>query len=111
MGLALKKRPQLREDDFAALLDEVRDLKRDVAAFARRLQPTLIDTTWGATNRFADRLGLSDRASALYRDAARQGATTYRFLNRQFRQQPAASVLIAFGIGLLISRMMNARRG
>jgi len=31
-------------------------------------------------------------------------------LNRQFRDQPAMSVLAAFAIGLLISRLASTRR-
>jgi hypothetical protein len=103
MALALKKKADV--DDLAVLVDDIRALRRDLTALAGRARPSLL-SMWNASD-VSDRFG--DRASALYRDATRQGAKTYRALNRQFRDQPAASVVVAFAVGLLVSRLLRTR--
>ena len=116
MTLQLKKHLDIREKDIAALIDDVQALRDDMAKILRRTGPRLLDKGLDTARDAAGELSeyVSDRAHALYRDAARtaakQGAKTYKAMNRQFREQPVVSVLMAVGVGLLISRLLTPSR-
>ena len=115
MSLSLKKRiDNLTDVDISELVDDIRALRKDVTKVMRRVTPNLIDSTKAAALDGVSDLSdmISDRASSLYRDASRKGAKTYargyKALDRKFREQPVASVLIAAGIGMLLSKLLSS---
>ena len=50
---------------------------------------------------------LSERASRLYDKVAAQGARSTEAISRQVEEQPIASLLIAFGVGFIVSRLLS----
>ena len=113
MTLALKKHLDISEKDISELVDDIRALRSDVAKVLRKARPGLIDSGLETAREAAEDLSdyVSDRAQSLYRDAAKQGVQTYartsKALGRQLREQPVASILIAVGAGLLLSKMLS----
>lgn len=88
--------------DAAALMDDLAALKRDFAALTAHLKA-------GAGSAAArDAAGqLGDEVHRLYESLAGQSERTAKALSRQVEEQPLASVLIAFGLGFILSRLLS----
>ena len=50
---------------------------------------------------------LSERASRIYDKVAAQSARSTEAISRQVEEQPIASLLIAFGVGFIVSRLLS----
>jgi ElaB/YqjD/DUF883 family membrane-anchored ribosome-binding protein len=85
-----------------ALMDDIAALRRDFATLTAHLKA-------GAVNEAARSAAghLSDEADRLYEDLAGQGERLAKALSRQVHEQPLASVLAAFGLGFIISRLLS----
>ena len=91
--------------DFDAVATDLAMLKRDVAALMSQLKSGAVR---GAKEAAEDTLDqLSERASRLYDKVAEQGARSTEALSRQVEEQPIASLLIAFGVGFIVSRLLS----
>jgi ElaB/YqjD/DUF883 family membrane-anchored ribosome-binding protein len=91
--------------DFDAVATDLAMLKRDVAALMSQLKSGGVR---GAKEAAKDTLDqLSERASRLYDKVAEQGARSTEAISRQVEEQPIASLLIAFGVGFIVSRLLS----
>ena len=80
-------------------------LKRDVAALMSQLKSGAVRGAKEAAENTLDQL--SERASRLYDKVAAQGARSTEAISRQVEEQPIASLLIAFGVGFIVSRLLS----
>ena len=111
MTLQLKKHLDIREKDIAALIDDVQALRDDMAKILRRTGPRLLDKGLDTARDAAGEISeyVSDRAHALYRDAARtaakQGAKTYKRRCQPVRHEFLPDPGVSYRIGREFKRL------
>jgi ElaB/YqjD/DUF883 family membrane-anchored ribosome-binding protein len=91
--------------DIDAIVEGIATLKHDLAVLTDRLKRAgmngLKDTEHESVAE------LRDEAEAIYRSLAAQGGRTAKVIGRAVEEQPIASLLIAFGIGLISGRLLS----
>eukprot|EP01012_Entosiphon_sulcatum_P052407 TRINITY_DN72031_c0_g1_i1.p1 TRINITY_DN72031_c0_g1~~TRINITY_DN72031_c0_g1_i1.p1 ORF type:complete len:126 (+),score=21.65 TRINITY_DN72031_c0_g1_i1:2-379(+) len=106
MTLSLKKELQGPVEDVAALMGDIQELRKDMAKVLRKVRAQTSDHI-DTVSDIAE--SISDGAASYYKDARKRGMKQYKVWNRRLHDQPAAAVLIAFGVGLLLSRLLSDR--
>jgi ElaB/YqjD/DUF883 family membrane-anchored ribosome-binding protein len=91
--------------DFDAIATDLAMLKRDVAALMSQLKSGAVRGAKEAAENTLDEL--SDRASRLYDKLATEGERSAEAISRRVEEQPIASLLIAFGVGFIVSRLLS----
>jgi ElaB/YqjD/DUF883 family membrane-anchored ribosome-binding protein len=86
--------------DIEAIGDDIASLKRDLAALAEHVKRGAVS---GATGAAAQ---LSSEASDIYDRLASESANSAKALSRQIEEQPLTSLLIAFALGFVGSRLL-----
>lgn len=106
MNNATKAKPDAETPaDFDAIVDDLAALRRDFAALMSQLKSGAVK---GANDAAENVLGqLGDRANHLYDSVAAQGERSVKAIGRQVEERPVASLLIAFGIGFIASRLLS----
>lgn len=104
---SLKKELQGPVEDISALVGDIQELRKDVAKVLRKVAAKSEDHLETVTD-FAETV--TDGAASYYKDARKKGLKQYKVWNRRLHDQPAAAVLIAFGVGLLLSRLLSSDR-
>jgi hypothetical protein len=89
------------ETDVGTITDDIAALKRDLAALVEHFKRDAIHSATGTAAQ------LGDEAADIYTRLAAEGARSARVLARQVEEQPVASLLIAFAIGFLGSRLLS----
>ena len=90
--------------DFDAVVEDLAALRRDFAALIGQLKSGAFK---GANNAAENVLGeLGDRANRLYDSVAAQGQRSAKAIGHQIEEQPVMSLLVAFGVGFVASRML-----
>jgi ElaB/YqjD/DUF883 family membrane-anchored ribosome-binding protein len=90
--------------DFDAIVDDLAALKRDFAALMSQMRSGSFK---GASDAAENAIGqLGARANHFYDSVAAQGERSAKAIGRQVEERPVASLLIAFGIGLIASRLL-----
>ena len=90
--------------ELQAIMGDVAALKRDLATLIRQMKIDAGDDV--ACERSA--VGqLGDEALRTYEALAAQGDRSIKALGRQVEEQPVASLLLAFAVGFLGSRMLS----
>jgi ElaB/YqjD/DUF883 family membrane-anchored ribosome-binding protein len=85
--------------DLEAIKEDIAALKRDVAAAMETMRENAAGTAAGIAQQ------ISDEASALYREVSDRGAKATQALGAKVEEQPLTSVLMAFAIGYVVSRI------
>ena len=86
--------------DLSAIIDDIATLKRDFAALLQRAQ--------GATGDKTDAVEfLGEEAERLYREAVTEGKRHLATVLQQVEAQPLASLLVAFGVGVIAGRLFS----
>jgi hypothetical protein len=83
--------------DFEGIKNDIASLKRDIGA--------LTQSVTGAGRNAAARV--SDEARQLYGNLAEQGQHSVKALYQRVEKQPMKSLLIAFTLGVIGSRMLS----
>jgi hypothetical protein len=86
--------------DIEAIGDDIASLKRDLAALAEHVKRGAVSSATGAAAQ------LSSEAAEIYDRLASEGANSARALSRQVEAQPLTSLLIAFALGFIGSRLL-----
>ena len=86
-------------DDIDAIREDIAALKADLAAAVETMRANSASTVSGLAQQ------ISDEASALYREVADRGTKATEALENKVEEQPLTSVLLAFGLGFIISRI------
>jgi ElaB/YqjD/DUF883 family membrane-anchored ribosome-binding protein len=90
--------------DFDAIVDDLAALKRDLAVLVSQIKSGARKGANGAAENAFDQLG--DGINHLYDSAAVQGTRAAKAIGRQVEEQPVASLLLAFGVGFIASRLL-----
>ena len=91
--------------DLEAIMNDIASLKRDVGALTEHLKTEIGNGATGVGRNAAARL--SDEARRLYGNFAEQGQYSVKALSRHVEEQPVTSLLIAFAVGMIGSRLLS----
>jgi len=94
-----------KNPDLEAIMNDIASLKRDFGALAEHLKTGAVDGAMGVGRNAAARV--SDEARRLYDNLAEQGQRPVKALSRHVEEQPVTSLLIAFALGIIGSRMLS----
>jgi len=90
--------------DFDAIVRDLAALRQDFTDLMGQMKSGALKDANGAAENILGQLG--DRASHLYDSVTAQGESSVKAIGRQVEERPAMSLLIAFGIGLIASRLL-----
>jgi ElaB/YqjD/DUF883 family membrane-anchored ribosome-binding protein len=90
--------------DLAAVVDDLAALRHDFSALMNQMKSGSFSNGNDAAENAVRQLG--DRANRLYDVVAARGERSARALGRQIEEQPIMSLLIAFGVGFVASRLL-----
>jgi ElaB/YqjD/DUF883 family membrane-anchored ribosome-binding protein len=103
-GSRNSKRRSGTSDTVSDLIDEVATLKADFAEALAQIKSGAVDPAGEKAEKLLAQLG--DRASRLYDNVSEQGAVTVEAVRGEVAARPLTALLIAFGMGVVISRMV-----
>jgi hypothetical protein len=86
--------------DLEAITDDISALKRDLAALVDHVKSGAVSGAAGAATQ------LSDGAHDIYGRLAAEGANSAKMISRQVEEQPMVSLLVAFALGFVGSRLL-----
>lgn len=90
---------------FDTIVDDLATLKRDFARLMEQMKSGAID---GASETAEEVLSqLNERASELYERMSDRGERSIKVISRHVEENPITSLLVAFGIGLIASRLLS----
>jgi ElaB/YqjD/DUF883 family membrane-anchored ribosome-binding protein len=105
MATAKARRRAEAPASFDTIVDDLGALKRDLGRLMDQMKSGAID---GASETAQNLLSqLNERASDLYESASDQGDRSVKAITRQVEERPITSLLVAFGIGLIASRLLS----
>ena len=93
------------QSDLSTIGDDVVLLKRDLSRLMDHMKNGTFDVAKESTQEVVARL--SDEADRLYRSLTKQSERSVKAISRQVEEQPLASLLVAFGIGLISGRLLS----
>lgn len=88
-------------DDLEDVDQTVADLKDDVAALVGELESSATDAMRRTLNR------IENSVADLYETVAEQSSRGVEAIERQVDERPWTSLLVAFGLGLVIGRLAS----
>jgi ElaB/YqjD/DUF883 family membrane-anchored ribosome-binding protein len=94
-----------KNSDLEAIMNDIASLKRDVGALAEHLKSGAVDSVTEVGRNAAARV--SDEARRLYGNLADQGQHSVKALSRHVEEQPVTSLLFAFALGMIGSRLLS----
>lgn len=94
----------INKKDIDAVLADVAALKRDLAKAIARFKDTTTDTAEDAQD-FVEEI--RDELAGIVKDASKRGSRTMKSVGRKVEDQPVAALLIAFGVGFILSRLIS----
>jgi len=103
MDLSLKRKAE--DVDLDTIVNDVAALKKDIARILEHVKSATVDNAVDTAHDLAAQL--SDEAAGLYKDLSKRGQRTAKALNRKVEDNPGVSLLVAFGLGILASRLMR----
>jgi ElaB/YqjD/DUF883 family membrane-anchored ribosome-binding protein len=93
------------QSDLSTIGDDVVLLKRDLSRLMDHLKNGTFDVAKESTQEVVERL--SDETDRLYRSLTKQSERSVKAISRQVEEQPLASLVVAFGIGLISGRLLS----
>lgn len=91
--------------DFDAIIRDVAALRQDFADLMSQMKSGAFK---GANEVAENILGqLGDKANHLYDSVTAQGQRSVKAISRQVEERPIVSLLIAFGVGFVASRLLS----
>ena len=94
--------------DFHAVAEDLAALKRDFATLMNQMSQMRSGAFKVAGDAAESTLGeISDRADRLYDSLVAQGERSVKAIGRQVEERPVMSLLIAFGVGFIVSRLLS----
>ena len=91
--------------DLDSIGDDVAVLKRDLSRLMDHMKNGTYDVATGSARDAVERL--TSEADHVYRSLAKQGGRSIKSVSRQVEEQPLASLVVAFGIGLISGRLLG----
>jgi ElaB/YqjD/DUF883 family membrane-anchored ribosome-binding protein len=90
--------------EFDTIVNDLAALRRDFTALMAEVKSGALNGANGAAEQALGELG--DRANHLYDKVSAQGERSVKAIGRYAEEQPVMSLLIAFGIGIVASRLL-----
>jgi ElaB/YqjD/DUF883 family membrane-anchored ribosome-binding protein len=90
--------------NFDAIVDDLAALRRDFATLMSQMKSGAYKSASDAAENTLGQLG--DRANRLYDSVAAQGDRSVKAIGRRVEEQPVMSLLVAFGVGFIASRLL-----
>jgi ElaB/YqjD/DUF883 family membrane-anchored ribosome-binding protein len=90
--------------DFDAIIGDVAALRQDFADLMSQMKSGALKGANGAAEDILGQLG--DRAGHLYDSVTAQGERSVKAVGRQVEERPLVSLLVAFGVGFIASRLL-----
>jgi ElaB/YqjD/DUF883 family membrane-anchored ribosome-binding protein len=90
--------------ELQTITSDVAALKRDLATLARAMKTDLSEDAARAHSAVGQ---LGDEALRVYENFAAQGERSVKAIGRQVEEQPIMSLLVAFAVGFLGSRLLS----
>ena len=90
--------------DFDAIVRDLAALRQDFTDLMSQMKSGALKGANDATENILGQLG--DRASDLYDSVTAQGERSVKAVGRQVEERPVMSLLIAFGVGFIASRLL-----
>jgi ElaB/YqjD/DUF883 family membrane-anchored ribosome-binding protein len=91
--------------DFETLARDFEVMRHDIAALASKLKS---DGSNGISDAMHDAASqLNDRATELYESLAAQGKRSVKAVSDHVEEQPLMSLLVAFGVGFVASKLLS----
>ena len=91
--------------DFDAIIRDVAALRQDFADLMSQMKSGVLKGASGAAENILGQLG--DRANRLYDGVTAQGERSVKAVSRQVEERPMVSLLVAFGVGFIASRLLS----
>lgn len=93
--------------DLARISDDLAVLKRDFAELIGHVRGGAMKGAGEAADALLGSAGaMGDKTRAVYDDLAAQAACSAKAIGGQVEQRPLISLLLAFGVGVLASRLL-----
>ena len=90
--------------DFDAIVRDLAALRQDFTDLMSQMKSGALKGANDATENILGQLG--DRASHVYDSVTAQGERSVKAVGRQIEERPVMSLLIAFGVGFIASRLL-----
>ena len=91
--------------DLQSVINDIASLKHDIAILAGNLKNSALNATSDAARSAADQV--SGEAVHLYENLAARGDRSAKAISHQVEENPLMSLLLAFGLGFLGSRLLS----
>ena len=91
--------------DFDAIIRDVAALRQDFADLMSQMKSGAFKGANEAAENILGQLG--DKANHLYDNVSAQGQRSVKAIGRQVEERPIVSLLIAFGVGFVASRLLT----
>ena len=91
--------------DLETITGDIASLKHDLAQLVRHLKIGATEGTRAAARSAVEQIG--GEAARAYESLAAQGERSVKAIGRQVEAQPVISLLLAFTVGFLGSRMLS----
>lgn len=106
MNSTTKAKPETEAPvDFDAIVSDLAVLRQDFADLMSQMKSGALKGANGAAENILNQLG--DRAGHLYDSVTAQGERSVKAVSRQVEERPVASLLVAFGVGFIASRLLS----
>ena len=105
MATAKARRRAETPANFDTIVDDLGTLKRDLGRLMDQMKSGAVDGASEAAQNLLNQL--NDRASDIYDNLSEQGERSIQAISRQVEERPITSLLIAFGAGMLVSRLLS----
>jgi ElaB/YqjD/DUF883 family membrane-anchored ribosome-binding protein len=90
---------------FDAIVSDLAALRQDFADLMSQMKSGALKGANGVAENILGELG--DRASHLYDSVTARGERSIKTISRQVEARPVMSLLIAFGVGFIASRLLS----
>lgn len=100
-----KARRRAEPASFETIVDDLSTLKRDIGRLMDQMKTGAVDGASEATQNLLNQL--NERASDIYDNLSDQGERSVKAISRQVEERPITSLLVAFGVGMIVSRLLS----
>lgn len=100
-----KARRRAEPTGFDTIVDDLGTLKRDLGRLMDQMKNGAVDGASEAAQNLISQL--NERASDIYENLSDRGERSVQAISRQVEERPITSLLVAFGAGMIVSRLLS----
>lgn len=95
----------ISKKDIDAVIADVAALKRDFTKALENFKNNTLDDAVEQAQDFAE--DLTGEVAGMYKNAKKRGQRQLKAVSRRVEDQPIASLLVAFSVGFVVSRLLS----